>query len=192
MGKPDIDWRIVASKAMRTRAGFESLLILLEPWIKSTSLMFCRNDPQGAAQEARSHIFVLVYKQKRVDLSKSSAAIGNYFRSDVRWAITKEARRVGRGGMNCISRGRNGVPGRTGPMRDDRPAQMPLSDGDHIHANAVQPDSTLPFPLPLYAEYLEQNGTIKGAAQYCETRYGYDAKKVEAEFQRVVAELKPA
>lgn len=189
----EIDWRLLATKAMRTRAGFEALLVALDPWIISTSRMFCPADPQGAAQEARSNIFAIVFKQKRLDTSQSSKAINNYLCECARRQIRHEARRVSRNGMNCAPRGIRGVPRdqQKGPMKHERPAIVSI-DVEHngIHAPDNTNESNLPFPLPLYAEYLEHHGTIIGAAKYCEQKYGYDAKKVESEFKRVVATLK--
>ena len=194
---------------MRTRAGFEALLVLLEPWIKSTSIMLCPSDPQGAAQEARSHIFVRVFRQKRVDVTKSPASIANFLRSAVRNVILNEARRGGRNGMNCISRGRNGVPGRRGelarptvsslsaPMRNHRQPtheNMQRLQEEHTALLAApekeEHESKNPFPIPYYAEYYAEHGNLTGAAKYCETKYGYDAKKTAAEFERVMAEFK--
>lgn len=163
---------------MRTRAGFEDLLVHLEPWIVATSRLYCKKDPQGAAQEARSRVFIRVFKEKRVDLEQSSACIANLLRTMVRNVILNEVRRLSRDGMNKKGSSRDTAP---------RPELKPLSDGAHVswEMRDTHGDSIHPFPIPQYAEYFAIHGTISGAAKWCEKRYGYDARKVEIEFKRV-------
>lgn len=181
----ETDWITLSKKAMRTRAGFEALLLALEPALLNSSRQYCPIDPESAAQEARMWLFTFVYQQKRVNLSLSSNTIGTFLRTSAKTKIMNVARKLNKKGMRS-----HGLRGEKGPV--PRPDIVPLECYAALsramsHDEEGQP---LPFPLDLYADFYEINGTLTGAAAWCEEHHGYDKKKIEAAFKRVVLSMK--
>lgn len=186
------DWKTLATKAMRTRAGFEALLLAMEPAIQNIARQYCPSDPEGAAQEARMRLFRFVFQQKRVDLSYPSNTIGVCLRTIARNRIMKEWSSVARNGMNGRGRGGETGPAKKGVARPaPRPEIVPLEHYAALsRAISNEEVDTLPFPLSLYAQFYDEHGTLVGAAAWCEERFGYDKKKVDAAYKRVVAIMK--
>lgn len=180
----ETDWQTLSKKAMRTRAGFEALLLALEPALLNSSRQYCPIDPESAAQEARMWLYTFVYVQKRVNLSLSSNTIGTFLRTSAKTKIMNVARKLNKKGMRS-----HGLRGEKGPV--PRPDIVPLDHYAALNkAISTEDDEPLPFPLEYYADYFEEHGTLNGAAAWCEEKFGYDKKKIDAAFRRVVASMK--
>ena len=177
---------------MRSRMALESLLQALDGAIERIAATYCPLDPEAAAQEARLRVFMVVWRKKHVDLEKPPATIRKFLVGMVRNEVRHTQQHLERNGMD--GRGRGGLCGQAlkGEARPGcRPSVQPL-DGQaaEVAAATVPQAPTLPYPLPMYAEYLERTGTLAGASAWIASTYGMDRRMVEAAYCMAVDELK--
>lgn len=188
MANETIDWRRLAAQAMRRRAAFEKLLLILETTLARISKTHCPLDPEAGAQEARLRLFHLVYVSKSVDIKQQPSSIRAYLIHAASQEMTKQQKRLARHGM--YGWGRGGQSGR--PIKGEtrtalRPAVLPLEP------DLAQPDIQpmgLPWPIPLYALYYKEHGTLDGAAEEISQANGLNPLKLEKIFRREIAKIK--
>lgn len=169
---------------MRTRKGFECLLVALEPAIQNIARQKCPNDLdlEAICQEARMHLFIHVYEKKKVSLKYPSNTIRAWLHCEARNAIINHLKHHGKKGMFARGGGRKGE---TAP----RPDIVPLEHYAMLSRAVKHDEIELPWPLPLYLEFYEKRGTLIGAAEWIEVTRGFCRRKVDAAFRRVVAQM---
>lgn len=188
-----INWRELCKAGMASHDGFEALLLELEPLIVQMAAIYCPDDVEGAAQEARAHLYRIVFEQKRVDLERTDVSVGKFLSSLLRNQIRHEARRVSRKGMNCMLRAQRGQRITAQPqnanIRHARPEILPIVHAAQVAAMATEGENW-PFPIPQYSLYFSVHGTIEGCAEFLAKSMGMDAEKLDKLFYRVAKTIR--